>query len=330
MHLSFLKYICLSIGLFLSQLLMGQTCDSPALLCFGQSTTNITNSGLVAGPDAPCFDADNSLFLSFFTNDIGGDATVSISIDQCVDSVQYDLELTAAIIDATNLCDGNTYTYLTCNGADASFIQMTAFGLLPNTTYYVQVDGDLSGPGITNAAECQFDVSISGNGVELPIGASPDEAIVVGESVQIFAEGGDSYIWSPPTGLSDPNIADPIASPAESTEYEVTIINGECEVTRRVNVFVFAPIAIFDAITPNGDGYNDEWYLQRIDNYPQAVVKIFNRWGQIVFKSIGYNTPWDGTNNGNKLPAGNYYYVIELNEPEIKENLFTGSVTIIY
>lgn len=308
----------------------GQTCDNPALLCFGQATNNLNNESLVPGPDAPCFNSDNSLFLSFFTNDIGGDATISISIDQCIDSVDFDTELTAAIIDATDLCDGNTYNYLACNGADDTFIQMTAFGLLPNSTYYVQIDGDLNGPGITNAAVCQFDVSIAGNGVELAISTSPDEAIVAGESIEIFAEGGTSYIWSPAESLSDPNISNPIASPTQSTEYEVTIINGDCEVTRRVNVFVFAPIAIFDAITPNGDGFNDEWYLQRIENYPQAVVKIFDRWGQLVFNSIGYNTPWDGTHNGNKLPAGNYYYVIELNEPEIEDNLFTGSVTIIY
>ena len=324
------RYICAIICLGFVINLSSQTCDSPAILCFGQATNNISNQDLVAGPDAPCFNSDNSLFLSFFTNDTGGDATVSISIDQCIDSVQYDTELTAAIIDATNLCDGNTYTHLACNGADDAFIQMTAFGLLPNTTYYVQVDGDLNGAGITDPAICQFDVSLSGSGVQLPINASPDEAIVAGESVQIFAEGGQSYIWSPAESLSDPNAPDPIATPAETTEYEVIIINGECEVIRRVNVFVFAPIAIFDAITPNGDGFNDEWYLQRIDNYPQAVVKIFDRWGQLVFNSIGYSAPWDGTHNGNKLPAGNYYYVIELNEPEIEDNLFTGSVTIIY
>ncbi|MEM7160987.1 MAG: gliding motility-associated C-terminal domain-containing protein [Bacteroidota bacterium] len=306
-----------------------QTCDNPELLCFGNNFLNYTMDSAQSGLDAPCFTANNSFYFSFFTNDIGGDVTVDIDILDCIDSVNYDTDLEIAIIETTDLCNG-PYTYLACNAASGGPLSISATGLDANTTYYVQVDGDLNGPGITNPAQCGINPALSGNGVEFNYTASPDEFIISGQSAQLGATGGTQYNWLPAASLSNPFISDPIASPTESTEYTVEIINGPCVVTRRVWVFVFPPITVYDAFTPNGDGFNDDWVITRIENFPQCSVNVFDRWGQLVFKSIGYPTPWDGTRNGNALTAGNYYYVIELNDDEVNENLFTGSVTIIY
>ena len=54
-------------------------------------------------------------------------------------------------------------------------------------------------------------------------------------------------------------------------------------------------IVIPNTITPNGDGINDVWNITSIVNYPNVTVKIFNRYGQLVYNSIGYPKPWDGT-----------------------------------
>jgi gliding motility-associated-like protein len=82
-------------------------------------------------------------------------------------------------------------------------------------------------------------------------------------------------------------------------------------------------------ITPNGDGVNDLWVLDNIGFiYPSCVVRIFNRWGNLVFESTGYKEAWDGTNNGEKLPMGSYYYVIEYNDPQ--GTVVKGTVSIIY
>lgn len=78
--------------------------------------------------------------------------------------------------------------------------------------------------------------------------------------------------------------------------------------------------------TPNGDGIHDTWYIDYLMYYPEVSVEVFDRWGNKVFSSIGYNDPWDGTNKGRELPMDSYYFIIDLNngyEP------FTGSVTII-
>jgi gliding motility-associated-like protein len=63
--------------------------------------------------------------------------------------------------------------------------------------------------------------------IELTV--SRDTAICLGDSVQIFAQGGDTYIWSPVDGLSDPNLGNPIASPTISTQYQVIGSLGACE-----------------------------------------------------------------------------------------------------
>lgn len=81
------------------------------------------------------------------------------------------------------------------------------------------------------------------------------------------------------------------------------------------------------AFTPNGDGVNDTWNIKNINFYLNCVIYIYNRYGEKVYSSIGYGVPWDGTYKGKILPAGPYYYVINLNEG--KQNIYSGCVTII-
>ncbi len=86
-------------------------------------------------------------------------------------------------------------------------------------------------------------------------------------------------------------------------------------------------LKIPNTFTPNGDGVNDTWIIEYINEYPRAVVRVYNRWGQKLYDSFNNDEPWDGTYNGKKCPAGAYTYVIDLNnniEP------FTGVVTIVY
>ncbi|WP_184546758.1 gliding motility-associated C-terminal domain-containing protein [Mucilaginibacter sp. FT3.2] len=110
--------------------------------------------------------------------------------------------------------------------------------------------------------------------------------------------------------------------------YYVSQYNSGCESQRtKVDVTVsLSALNIANAITPNADGVNDYWKITGIENYPQATVKIFNRNGQAVFQSIGYSRPFDGTYNKQKLPAGVYYYIINLNAGC---NVLSGSLTII-
>ena len=79
--------------------------------------------------------------------------------------------------------------------------------------------------------------------------------------------------------------------------------------------------------TPNGDGFNDNWQIDGIDLYTNPTVKVFNRWGQLVFESVEKPyVSWDGEGINNKSQEiATYYYVIDLNKDDKKYN---GSVTI--
>jgi len=113
-----------------------------------------------------------------------------------------------------------------------------------------------------------------------------------------------------------------------NTSYYISEIDGTCESSRaEIDVTVgVSSTDVANAFTPNGDGINDYWQIKNINNYTNATIQVFNRYGQLLFESKGYAKPFDGTYKGQKLPAGVYYYIINLNA---KCNLLSGSLTLI-
>ena len=110
-----------------------------------------------------------------------------------------------------------------------------------------------------------------------------------------------------------------------------TIIrNGvSCTITDSVLVKVLPPLLPDDGFTPNGDGTNDTWEISFVENFPNAIVEIYNRWGVLLFKSDpGYKNKWTGTYNGKPLPIGTYYFIIDLKDPEYPDP-YTGPVSIL-
>lgn len=99
------------------------------------------------------------------------------------------------------------------------------------------------------------------------------------------------------------------------------------EVERRVRmVDNFIPLDIPTGFTPNGDFENDTWNILNIEWYPDCVIEVFSQNGNRVYRSVGYDFEWDGTFNGQPLPAGVYYYTIDLKRYSAK---YSGSVTIL-
>lgn len=87
-------------------------------------------------------------------------------------------------------------------------------------------------------------------------------------------------------------------------------------------------VTIFDAFSPNGDGLNDTWTILGIEAFEQSRLQVFNRWGNRVLDSAGYQNDWDGTWDGNDLPDGTYYYILNLNDDTQEEQEFAGWVHI--
>ncbi len=166
------------------------------------------------------------------------------------------------------------------------------------------------------------------------VDAGPDVEIVKGEVVEIGGNpttswGGSTIIWSPGGSLNDSTDANPIASPDITTVYTVFVTNIlGCSNSDQVVVTVKPAFDVPNGFTPNGDGNNDVWELDFLEKYPDAKVEVYNRWGQLMFESIGYDTPWDGKYKGKDLPVGTYYYVIDIGRPDITEPL-TGPLTIM-
>jgi gliding motility-associated-like protein len=95
---------------------------------------------------------------------------------------------------------------------------------------------------------------------------------------------------------------------ASSPNYTITAIPGILTISPANEAIV-----IPNAFTPNGDGVNDTWNIQYLSAYLNCRVDVFNRYGEKVYSSIGYGTPWDGSYRGASLPVGTYYYIISLN-----------------
>ncbi|MBK0381917.1 PKD domain-containing protein [Pedobacter sp. SD-b] len=160
--------------------------------------------------------------------------------------------------------------------------------------------------------------------------AGDDATILIGGQYTIPAKAtgeGLTYQWLPSTGLSDASVLNPIASPRQTTLYTLIVTSKDgCTISDQVNVEVATKPTIPNTFTPNGDGNNDTWNIKYLDSYVNARMTIFNRFGNPVFTSIGYATPWDGRSNGKEVPVGVYYYVIDT---KVEGRKFTGSVTVI-
>ncbi|QEC74887.1 T9SS type B sorting domain-containing protein [Mucilaginibacter ginsenosidivorax] len=93
----------------------------------------------------------------------------------------------------------------------------------------------------------------------------------------------------------------------------VKIIDDDLGVLKIPNIF-----------TPNGDGANDTWVIPNLSFDAQCKVTVYNRFGAIVFNSIGYANPWDGKTNSGSVPAATYYYIINS-----RGKKFSGNVTVL-
>ncbi|WP_320814681.1 gliding motility-associated C-terminal domain-containing protein [Flavobacterium sp.] len=110
-------------------------------------------------------------------------------------------------------------------------------------------------------------------------------------------------------GTWSPSIAD--VSVTGTTTYYFTPNNSSCSQVGEL-VVVVETCVIPKGVSPNGDGLNDNWDLSTFD---VKKVQIFNRYGKEVYSKSNYTNEWVGkSNNGNELPDGTYYYVIEFND----------------
>jgi gliding motility-associated-like protein len=131
------------------------------------------------------------------------------------------------------------------------------------------------------------------------------------------------YIWSPATICPTQNCASvdslipgtysvtvlalnssSVAIDSLTFNYNITASTDPCQIT------------VYNGFTPDGNGLNDFWIIENIENFSKNTVTIFNRWGNRIWNTTNYNNTdnvWNGkTQAGTDLPSGTYFYVIEL------------------
>lgn len=179
--------------------------------------------------------------------------------------------------------------------------------------------------------------SYTSNSIEVAVSSlnsvmiSSEAIICPGESVQLTAGGGIEYSWSPGAGLNDSTSANPVANPTTTTEYSV-LVKDEFGCTARASVIinvVYDTLDIPNGFSPNEDGTNGTFVINGLSKYPDNMLWIYNRWGNLVYKKQNYDNTWDGRSNvsgvvmGQVLPNGTYYYLLDpkLDKQPFKEFL---------
>ncbi len=327
--------------LCLSGVNVAQTCAEPGLLCADFSTDTLTtDDGLPANTAASfCFnDAPNALFFEFNTLDINtyptinyadSSATLSFIIDSCRTDTNYAQGLNISVFTAVDLCDETTYSDpLFCEADVDTTLQIQFDGLLPATTYYVMVTGVEGLPPAVELSSCAIRLGLTGPAVTYDLSPDPTNQIIFpGETAEMGVDPAFApYQWQG-EALSNTTLPTVGANPENVGiyNYEVSTEIAGCEYTASLRVTVIPPIVPFNAFTPNNDGFNDNWVIGNILQWPNAQIIVYSRWGAKVFQTTNYQNNWDGDN----LPAATYYYVIELNPIDFNTEPITGSVTIL-
>jgi gliding motility-associated-like protein len=112
----------------------------------------------------------------------------------------------------------------------------------------------------------------------------------------------------------------------ETGVYVVTVTDSAgCSAEAEIELEFIGP-CIPNWFTPNGDGEYDTWAPGCVDNYPNLTFDIFDRYGRKI-ATYRVGEVWDGRYNGQELPTGDYWFVVQTNDPNVNKE-FVGHFTL--
>lgn len=162
--------------------------------------------------------------------------------------------------------------------------------------------------------EPEISLFLSDTLLELPFNTESfqvmSSGVTFGDSKWELASGNsDGFIIDDPT-LQELNVR--VLKPNNAVFRRRIVTSGGQELQASINV-KFLPLIIPGAFSPNGDDYNEYFEIEGLREDSEVNLRVFNRWGQLVYESLGYKNNWAGThNNGKKLPADIYMYRVEI------------------
>jgi gliding motility-associated-like protein len=178
----------------------------------------------------------------------------------------------------------------------------------------------------TDSKNCFFDSAF----IDLKVNPNPtvnagaDMILHLGNSIQLSIQNSpdvNKWLWTPATGLSCSTCPAPIATPETNTAYIITVSNSsKCTASDEVFIKVVCDnsnLFLPTAFTPNGDGLNDVFYPMGVGLFKIQSLRIFNRYGQVVFEKSNFNANdrsagWDGSYKGKTSDPAAYIYTLEV------------------
>ncbi len=158
--------------------------------------------------------------------------------------------------------------------------------------------------------------------------ASNDTTIDESATITLHGLGGSIFWWQPDYNLKYGNSANADVWPITSTTYTLyTEDSHKCysSDTVRITVIPGDVLYFYSAFTPNNDGDNDHFYIGNVEKFPDNNLKIYNRYGKLIYSATNYLNDWNGTYLGNYVPTGVYYYIFDTGA----DKKYKGSVTIL-
>ena len=312
-----------------------------------------TVNGSPAGLNSPNFNVSNLSNGDVVACELTSDASCSTVSAVWSNSISMQVKtVVAPTIDVTAspnpVCSGLPVTFsteITNGGAAPSYSWMIngsdAGGHSASFSTSKLADGDVVSCKLSTGDVCAAAVS---NSVAMQVYPTP-----VIDPNQVFTSTlsgvvldpnitGDiaQYSWSPATGLSATDVANPVADPSRSIVYTLIVVSDKgCVASGEITVKVYSEIRLPNAFTPNGDGKNDKFYVL---GGPQGsmikYLEVFDRWGNAVFQV--HDVPpgdatygWDGTYKGGPATAGTYAYVLVVSLAGGKQQVFKGVVMVV-
>jgi len=259
----------------------------------------IVDTIFIAMSDTVCLNTDELLVgVDFIDDDCADESTGTVDfffnpVTNCVEYTGLDIVKDTAcyfICDSIGVCD---------------------------TTYFCILVEEYFDPPVANP-----DIDTTERGTPIVIDIKDNDIIFGGIT--------EASISTPPlygTAMINPDcsltyLPDPeYCERTDIFSYEICNENG-CSITT-VEIFILClDVRVFNVISPNGDGKNDEFYIANIEGKP-SYLEIYNRWGNLVFKTRDYANKWPGTYDTEKdLPDGTYYYLLEWSDPDTEEEFF--------
>ncbi len=317
------------------------TSFTPASGCTGQVVTitgsnlNVTTAVNFGGIAAASF---TILTSNIITAVVGTGATGNIQVispggTASVPGFIFNpVQIPASVVISSTagiICPGENviFTGTPVNGGTVPAYQWQVNGLPVGTnasTYATNTlaNGDRVNVTMTSGLTCVSNSPAISNTITMIVNPFPvitcnpaNPTIPAGASVQLNATVSEpivSQLWTPPTGLNDPLLLDPVAAPAITTTYNLRVVSaGNCVANKELTVTVFKDIYIPNSFTPNGDGINDIFRIPPGTTFTLSAFLVYDRYGKEIFNSADISKGWDGNYKGKRVQAGAYTYLIK-------------------